>query len=116
MSSLSHAERASVATGAAYSGGGNDTSTAGHKGGSGGWTPVKQWGRNHPSTGGAPVKGGGQSRPYVPPCRNGARGDSTSSSQDQPQLTPFGQRFGKLVLIQIEFQGNYIIILYRTPF
>nr|CDJ92445.1 GYF domain containing protein [Haemonchus contortus] len=91
MSSLSHAERASVATGAAYGGGGNDN-VGGHKGGAGGWTPVKQWGRNHPNAA-APVKGGGPSRAYVPPCRNGARGDSTSNSQDQPQLTPFGQRF-----------------------
>ncbi|KAK5983870.1 GYF domain-containing protein, partial [Trichostrongylus colubriformis] len=91
MSSLSHAERASVATGAAYAGGGNDSNATGHKG-AGGWTPVKQWGRNHPNSG-APVKGGGPSRAYVPPCRNGTRGDGTSSSQDQPQLTPFGQRF-----------------------
>ncbi|KAK6029418.1 GYF domain protein [Ostertagia ostertagi] len=78
MSSLSHAERASVATGAAYSGGGNE-SAGGHKGAAGGWTPVKQWGRNHPNAG-APVKGGGPSRPYVPPCRNANRGRGGSQA------------------------------------
>lgn len=93
MSSLSHAERASVATGAAYGGGTTaEGGPGGHKGGPAGWTPVKQWNRNNASTG-VPVKGGGSSRPYVPPGRNGPRGDSANISQEPPQLTPFGQRF-----------------------
>ncbi|EPB78581.1 hypothetical protein ANCCEY_02321 [Ancylostoma ceylanicum] len=44
MSSLSHAERASVATGGAYGGGGNtDGSSGPHKASPGAWTPVKPW-------------------------------------------------------------------------
>ncbi|PIO74337.1 hypothetical protein TELCIR_03653 [Teladorsagia circumcincta] len=89
MSSLSHAERASVATGAAYSGGGNDSAAAGHKGGPGGWTPVKQWGRNHPNTG-APVKGGGPSRPYVPPCRNDRPRNRLRSTSDEGDVAGEG--------------------------
>ncbi|WKX97599.1 hypothetical protein Q1695_013342 [Nippostrongylus brasiliensis] len=90
MSSLSHAERANVATGAAY-GGAGEGGPAGHKGGAGGWTPVKQWNRGHPPAG-AQVKGG-TSRPYVPPARNGIRGENANTTPEQPQLTPFGQRF-----------------------
>ncbi|EYC17752.1 hypothetical protein Y032_0029g1850 [Ancylostoma ceylanicum] len=93
MSSLSHAERASVATGGAYGGGGNtDGSSGPHKASPGAWTPVKPWNRNHPA-GGTSAKGGSASRPHVPPGRNGPRGDGTGTNQDQPQVTPFGQRF-----------------------
>lgn len=52
-------------------------------------------GRGHPA-GGAPAKGGSASRPHVPPGKNGPRGDG-SSNQEQPQVTPFGQRFGRFL-------------------
>ncbi|VDM72071.1 unnamed protein product [Strongylus vulgaris] len=119
MSSLSHAERASVATGAAYGGGGNADGTSGpHKSSSGAWTPVKPWStifhggrgflfptlkvnqprnqnatdRGHPASGPS-ARGGSASRSHVPPGRAIPRAD-VNNSQDQPQITPFGQRFG----------------------
>ncbi|CAJ0607334.1 unnamed protein product [Cylicocyclus nassatus] len=91
MSSLSHAERASVATGAAYGGGGNgEANTASHKS-SGTWTPVKPWNRAH-QAGGPPARGGSASRSHVPPVRTIPRADG-GSNQESPQITPFGQRF-----------------------
>ncbi|KAK6735093.1 hypothetical protein RB195_018345 [Necator americanus] len=92
MSSLSHAERASVATGAALGGGNADGTSIPHKTNSSAWTPVKPWNRNHP-VGSASAKGAGASRSHVTSARNGPRGDGTCSNQDQPQLTAFGQRF-----------------------
>ncbi|VDM52827.1 unnamed protein product [Angiostrongylus costaricensis] len=90
MASLSHAERANIATGAAYSGS-TDGGTACQKASTGGWTSVKQWNRNHPNTGSA--RGTSFSRVYGSSGRNTTRGDGTNISQDHSQLNSFGQRF-----------------------
>uniref|UniRef100_A0A0K0DNM0 GYF domain-containing protein n=1 Tax=Angiostrongylus cantonensis TaxID=6313 RepID=A0A0K0DNM0_ANGCA len=90
MASLSHAERANIATGAAYSGS-TDGGTASQKASTGGWTSVKQWNRNHPNTGSA--RGTSFPRVYGSSGRNTTRGDGTNISQDHSQLNSFGQRF-----------------------
>ncbi|KJH43574.1 GYF domain protein [Dictyocaulus viviparus] len=88
--SLSHAERASVASGASHTGS-TDGGTAGQKGSTGGWTSVKQWNRNHLSSA-APQKGIGATRTYLPSNRSG-RGDGVNNSQDNIQMNSFGQKF-----------------------
>uniref|UniRef100_A0A1I7XPA0 Intraflagellar transport protein 74 homolog n=1 Tax=Heterorhabditis bacteriophora TaxID=37862 RepID=A0A1I7XPA0_HETBA len=121
MSSLTHAERASVAAGSAFGGtngspstGATPSSNTPQKSSGGGWTPVKSWillcrekveipgrggGQVAPSgtSGGTgALRGGGVGRPYIP-SRGGARvtaGDTTmAGSTDESSSTPFGQRF-----------------------